>query len=122
MSIQLSLESTGIGVQLFSSAEAALVSPTLLGADFYISDFILPGMSGAEMLGLIQSRSSRPINALVMTGEADSDRICRMQKLGWRVLQKPAGLDSLLATMRDIVDAREASQTVVAKGLDQRKG
>ena len=122
MSIQLSLESTGIGVQLFSSAEAALASPTVLGADFYISDFILPGMSGAEMLGLIQSRSSRPINALLMTGEADSDRICRMQKLGWRVLQKPAGLDSLLATMRDIVDAREASQTVVAKGLDQRKG
>ena len=109
MSIQLSLESTGIGVQLFSSAEAALASPTVLGADFYISDFILPGMSGAEMLGLIQSRSSRPINALLMTGEADSDRICRMQKLGWRVLQKPAGLDSLLATMRDIVDAREAS-------------
>ena len=70
-SLELSLSSMGMRVQWFSSATEALESPELLGADFYISDFSLPGSNGLDVLDRIQESSPQPINAVLMTGEMD---------------------------------------------------
>ena len=101
LSIQLSLQATGMQVELFSTAEEAIASPLLLGGNFYISDFVLPGMNGIQLLDIIQSRSPVPISAILMTGETTSNRINLPKSSGWKMLLKPAGLASLLSMMND---------------------
>lgn len=53
--VEMSLDEIGVLPRVFQSAEAALESPDILSADFYVSDFNLPGMNGIEMLNAIQS-------------------------------------------------------------------
>ena len=118
MSIRLSLQAMGMHVELFSSAEDAIASPLLLGGDFYISDFVLPGMNGIQFLDIIQSLSPIPIKAILMTGETASDRIRLTKASGWKILFKPAGLASLLSTMDDIDIAYGMEPFVVAKESD----
>ncbi len=88
-------------VELFSTAEEAIASPLLLSGNFYISDFVLPGMNGIQLLDIIQSRSPVPISAILMTGETTSNRINLPKSSGWKMLLKPAGLASLLSMMND---------------------
>lgn len=101
-SIELSLNSVGISTCHFGSAEEAMEAPSLLDADFYISDFVLPGRNGVELLDAIQSRSARAINAVLMTGETSPDRMESASAAGWNVLLKPAGLSNLLSVMANV--------------------
>jgi PAS domain S-box-containing protein len=119
LSIQLSLEPTGMQVQVFSSAEEAIASSSLLEGNFYIADLVLPGMNGIQLLDLIQSRSPAPIKAIVMTGDAALDCVGLTQAPVWRILSKPAGLATLLSTMCDIIDAHSEDVSMAAKVLDE---
>ena len=107
-SLELSLSSMGMRVQWFASATEALESPELLGADFYISDFSLPGSNGLDVLDRIQERSSGPINAVLMTGETSPERIALTTSSQWTVLFKPADLGKLLAAMNAVARGGEA--------------
>lgn len=119
LSIQLSLEPTGMQVQVFSSAEEAIASSSLLEGNFYIADLVLPGMNGIQLLDLIQSRSPAPIKAIVMTGDAALDCVGLTQAPVWRILSKPAGLATLLSSMCDIIDAHSEDVSMAAKVLDE---
>ena len=99
-SIELLLESMHVRVQVFNSAERALNSSEITGADFYISDFCLPGASGLKLLDTIQQRSERAINAVLLTGETAPDRIIQATNSSWPVLFKPVDLSKLLAAMK----------------------
>jgi len=99
-SIELLLESMNVRVRVFGSAERALNSPDILGADFYISDFSLPGASGLQLLDAIAQRSSTPIKAVLLTGETAPDRVAQAVNSRWPVLFKPANLSKLLAAMK----------------------
>jgi DNA-binding NtrC family response regulator len=100
-SIQLLLESLDVRVQVFSSAERALASPDILGADFYISDFSLPGASGLQLLDAIAQRSTAPVRAVLLTGETAPDRVAQAVSSRWPVLFKPANLSKLVAVMKN---------------------
>ena len=100
-SIQLLLESMDVRVQVFSSAERALASPDILGADFYISDSSLPGASGLQLLDAIAQRSTAPVKAVLLTGETAPDRVAQAVSSRWPVLFKPANLSKLVAVMRN---------------------
>ncbi len=100
-SIEMSLQAVGVAVECFASAEDALQAPSLTDADFYISDFVLPGINGIEFLDAIQQRSEIPINAILMTGEISSERMKSANRSGWRVVVKPAGLVNLLSIMAE---------------------
>ena len=113
-SIELSLSSMGVRVQWFASATEALENPDLLGADFYISDFSLPGLNGLRVLDTIQSMSARPINAVLMTGETSPERIALTTSSQWTVLFKPADLAKLLAAMKAVTSAPLAGETTNA--------
>ena len=95
-SIGLALRGLAIDVSAFACAEQALASPTLLGADFYLSDFALPGLDGLHLLETIARRRGQPLRAALMTGETAPDALARMHASPFRVLVKPVGLDSLL--------------------------
>ena len=101
-SIELLLESIDVRVQVFSSAERALNSPDILGADFYISDFSLPGANGVQLLDTISLRSAKPIKAVLLTGETAPDRIAQAVNSRWSVLFKPANLSKLLSAMKGL--------------------
>jgi CheY-like chemotaxis protein len=98
-SIELLLLSLDINVQVFQSAELALGNKEIATADFYISDFSLPGMNGLQLLDTLQQRSTTPINAVLLTGETSPQRIELATSSNWRVLFKPAELSRLVAVM-----------------------
>jgi len=98
-SIDLSLNTLGVRVDVFHNAESAMASPDLDGADFYISDFSLPGMNGIDLLNTIQQRSASKINAVLVTGETMPERIEMASSARWEVLFKPIELGALLVAM-----------------------
>ncbi len=99
--IKLTLEMGGAQVVLFSTAETALASPELLGADFYLSDFRLPGMDGVSLLDAIQRVSAQSIKAAILTGNTSPEQIRKLQASGWKILFKPVDLPHLLAVMAE---------------------
>ena len=107
-SIEISLQTLGVSVEVFFSAESALESPNILGADFYISDFNLPGIDGVQLLNVLQQQSETPISAVLMTGETSTDQIEFTALSRWPVLFKPVGLNKLLALMTDVAAQRES--------------
>lgn len=107
-SIEISLQTLGVFVEVFFSAESALEKPDILGADFYISDFNLPGIDGVQLLSLLQEKSTVPINAILMTGEASKDQIEFTSSSRWPVLFKPVGLNKLLFLMNEVAKRRES--------------
>ena len=72
-----------------------------------ISDFNLPGIDGVQFLDLLQRESSRPIRAVLMTGETAMDQLEFASRTRWPVLFKPVGLSKLLALMSEAADLRE---------------
>ena len=101
-SIELLLDSIAIKVKVFASGELALESPDIMAADFYISDFSLPGMNGLQLLDALQQRSATPINAVLLTGDTSPERIAQAASSHWRVLFKPANLSMLLGAMKNL--------------------
>jgi len=79
-----------------------LASPQLLARDFYISDFVLPGRNGLQLLDEIQKRSGRAIKGILMTGETSPGRMELALASRWKILLKPTGLASLLSAMSDV--------------------
>ena len=104
-SIELSLGTLGISVNVFSNAELALSDPEIIGADFYISDFSLPGLNGLQLIDAIQKRSGASIRAVLVTGETSPERIALTAASRWKVLFKPVALSTLLAVMGDMAIA-----------------
>jgi PAS domain S-box-containing protein len=99
MAIQLSLESLGARITRHCNAAEALADAAIADADFYISDFQLPGLNGVELLDAIQQRSTKSIRAVLLTGDTSADRIELTQHSGWQVLFKPVDLAKLISTI-----------------------
>ena len=96
---KLALESCGMAVTRYTTAEEALADSAVADADFYISDLRLPGLTGLELLDAIQQRSGKPIKALVLTGDTSGDRIAITQSSSWPVLFKPIDLSMLMSAI-----------------------
>ena len=97
--IRMSLESLGMSITTYDSAEEALADAEIASADFYISDFRLGGTSGIDLLDAIQQRTTRPIKAVLLTGETSPDRMAMTQPARWPVLFKPVDLPTLLSAI-----------------------
>ena len=100
--VELSLEEIGIRVVTFPSAESALESEAILSADFYVSDFNLPGIDGLRLLLAIQARRATPVHAVLVTGETFPRREALEAESSWPVLFKPVEMAHLLAVMGEI--------------------
>lgn len=97
--IKFSLEIAGAHVILCGTAEDTLGSPQAMAADYYITDYRLPGMNGLQMLDAIQAESAEPIKAVLLTGNTSTDQIGILQSSRWEVLFKPIDLSRLLSAM-----------------------
>ncbi|WP_319244712.1 ATP-binding protein [uncultured Propionivibrio sp.] len=106
----LALESCGMTVTRYASAEAALADPAILSADFFIVDLRLPEMNGIELLDAVQRLVGRPVKAVIMTGDTAVKRIEMVRATSWQVLFKPVDLVALLAA----IEAEDAKALALA--------
>jgi len=97
--ISLAFEMAGAQVTLFNTAEEALGCVQTMAADYYISDYRLPGMNGLQLLDAIQAQSAQPIKAVLLTGNISPDQVALKQCLRWKVLFKPVDFSGLLMAM-----------------------
>jgi DNA-binding NtrC family response regulator len=97
--IKFSLGMSGALVTLFRTAEEALGSTEAIAADYYISDYRLPGMDGLQLLDTIQKNSAVQIRAVLLTGNTSPEQVAIMQSSRWKVLFKPIDLHKMLSAM-----------------------
>lgn len=107
--IDLACKVVGMRVVVHRSAASALSDPIALQADYFVSDFRLPGMNGIELLDEIRRRAGHPINAVILTGELASAELATQNRSGYPVLLKPTEFETLLNVWR--------SQQAVAGGV-----
>lgn len=107
-SVEYSLESIGVIVDVFPDSEMALASRHIAEADFYITDFNMPGMNGLQLLAEIRQLRGGEMDAVLITGETSPERLKLAAESNWPVLFKPAELSGLLSVMS--VAARRRQQ------------
>src|SRR5947209_9664915 len=102
--IELQLTSAGFEVDQAGTAEAAL--PRIDRADLILTDLRLPGMSGLEMLGLVQKQNTHaPV--IVMTAFGSIETAVEAMKAGAiDFLPKPFSLDHLMTVVNKALELR----------------
>jgi len=102
--VQLQLSSAGFDVEQARTAEEAL--PLLDRADLVLTDLRLPGMSGLEMLGLIQ-RQNGHAPVIMMTAHGSIETAVEAMKAGAvDFLLKPFSLDHLMTVVNKALEVR----------------
>lgn len=95
------LEVLGAKVDCFHSAELALLHADIERADYYLVDYMLGGMlSGIEFLNKLRLTSSKPIKAVLMTGDTSSNFIRESTDFEWPIQYKPVNVPDLLSSLR----------------------
>jgi two-component system, NtrC family, response regulator AtoC len=102
--VQLQLTSAGFDVEQARTAEEAL--PLLDRADLVLTDLRLPGMSGLEMLSLIQ-RQNGHAPVIMMTAHGSIETAVEAMKAGAvDFLLKPFSLDHLMTVVNKALEVR----------------
>lgn len=102
-SMVLALTAAGMSARSFDQAETGLATSDICDADYYISDFRLPGaMNGLQLLYEIERRKGAPIRAVIMTGETLTDAYPELKTSPWKVMVKPCELADLLDTLAEL--------------------
>jgi DNA-binding NtrC family response regulator len=102
--IQLQLSQAGFEVEQARTAEEAL--PLLDRADLVLTDLRLPGMSGLEMLALIQ-RQNAHAPVVMMTAHGSIETAVEAMKSGAvDFLLKPFSLDHLMTVVNKALEVR----------------
>jgi DNA-binding NtrC family response regulator len=102
--IQLQLTSAGFDVEQARTAEEAL--PLIDRADLILTDLRLPGMSGLDMLALIQRQNSHA-PAIMMTAHGTIENAVEAMKSGAAdFLLKPFSLDHMMTVVHKALEVR----------------
>lgn len=84
------LRSFGAVTERYSNAETALAMGGIEAADYFIVDFRLAGtLDGISFLNETQRRLSRPIQAVLITGDTSPEFVAMAKASRWPVLYKP---------------------------------
>ena len=96
------LQSIGFQTDIATSAEAGIARIRAGGITALITDFKLPGRSGAEMIDELR-RTGERIPALVMSAYTDDGTIHASEAAGaWLFLPKPVPLEKLLRAFESL--------------------
>ncbi|MCG5051958.1 MAG: response regulator [Myxococcales bacterium] len=97
------LDGEGYTTAVAESAEAALACVPAARFDALITDYRLPGLSGADLISTLMQQG-RSLPAVVMSAYTDPHTIALARSAGARlVLPKPVDIESLLTALRDIL-------------------
>jgi len=90
------------GIELFGHLEAFVGRQADLDFDAIISDILMPGPTGLEILEALHDRTGFP-PVILITAFGDKGTHARAEKAGAAaVLDKPFGIDELLAKVHEI--------------------
>jgi signal transduction histidine kinase/CheY-like chemotaxis protein len=109
---QRSLEQAGYKVIAAGNGIEALerIDSFVGGIDLLITDLVMPGMGGRELVERLNSRGT-PLNVLFMSGYTDDEVMRRgLLDAGCAFLPKPFGLDAFMAKVREGLDAPRRMQ------------
>jgi len=96
------------GMDLFGHLEAFVGRETILDVDVIISDILMPGPTGLEILEALHDRAGFP-PVILITAFGDAGVHARAQKAGAAaVLDKPFNITDLLARLHEIVPPEHA--------------
>ena len=105
--VSMLLETHGLNVSSYESAEAFLAAPFAEGC--IVSDVRMPEISGLDLLRTLQGAGDpRPL--VLMTGHGDVELAVQAIKLGaFDYLQKPFSNDRLIASVEEALVASEST-------------
>jgi DNA-binding response OmpR family regulator len=106
----LLLEKAGYSPSAVASVERGLQRLDDEGADVVVTDLILPGRSGLDLLCTLREQQS-PVPVIVMSGTGDFELLAAALELGAvSVLHKPYAPEALAAAVRGALfpDSRAA--------------
>jgi len=106
----LLLEKAGYSPSAVASVERGLQRLDDEGADVVVTDLMLPGRSGLDLLRTLREQQS-PVPVIVMTGTGDLELLAVALDLGAvSVLRKPYAPEALAAAVRGalVPDSRAA--------------
>ena len=115
--VRKTLERIGADVHCFACAEDCLARLDSLSCDLLITDVMMPGMNGVELL--IEVRKQRPsLPVLVVTGFGDVPMAVRAMKAGAAdFIEKPLDREAFLRTVANLLNASPVHRAVVSHHL-----
>ena len=81
-------------IQYAEGGEAALSLLTSRPVDVVISDMRMPGMDGAQLLGIVKERFPQVVR-IILSGQLDRDMTLKSVKVAHQLLAKPCNVDIL---------------------------
>jgi len=103
----LLIEKAGHSPTAVPSVERALQRLDADGADVIVTDLMMPGQSGLDLLLELRDRRST-VPAVVLTGSEDGELIARAFELGAiAVLRKPYAIETLEAAVGSALAAQQ---------------
>jgi two-component system, LuxR family, response regulator FixJ len=109
-SLKWLMESAGIAIKLFSSAEQFLDAYTPKTAGCLLLDVRMPGMSGLELLDQLNSMGSR-LPVVMYTGHGEVPMAVRCLRDGaLHFLEKPATHEDILKAVREALEKDRISR------------
>jgi DNA-binding response OmpR family regulator len=88
------LSMKGFAAEIAASAEEAIPKALPDGPALLVTDFLLPGMTGAELVRRILEQRTN-VRAIVISAYTDDDTIAAARKAGADFLPKPVDFGSL---------------------------
>jgi two-component system KDP operon response regulator KdpE len=123
--LETNLRGAGYEVATAATAEQALSTAAMRPPDAVILDLVLPDGSGTEVCRELRSWSSAPILVLSVVGD-EAEKVAALDAGADDYVQKPFGIDELLARLRALLRrAAPSSEPVLEIGeleldLDKR--
>ncbi len=100
--LQTNLRGAGYEVAVASTAEEALRVAAMRPPDAVILDLVLPDGSGIEVCRELRSWSSAPVLVLSVVGD-ETEKVAALDAGADDYVQKPFGIDELLARLRALL-------------------
>jgi two-component system, OmpR family, KDP operon response regulator KdpE len=114
--LQTNLRGAGYEVATASTAEDALSAAAMRPPDAVILDLVLPDGSGIDVCRELRSWSSAPILVLSVVGD-ETEKVAALDAGADDYVQKPFGIDELLARLRALLRrSAPSSEPVLAIG------
>ncbi|MFO0714724.1 MAG: response regulator [Sandaracinus sp.] len=113
--LRQALRKSGLRIETAPSGEAALERLARGPVDVVVSDERMPGTQGSELLALVRAADPHTIRIL-LTGQASVEAAVRAvnDAAVHRFLTKPCPPNVLLATIRELIEQRDAEAAKAA--------
>ncbi|MGV8853027.1 MAG: response regulator [Devosia sp.] len=109
------LESEGLSVLDFASAEAFLIAYVPTADECLLLDAYLPGLSGVELIRELRSLGHN-LPTVMITGSSDVTMAVEVMKAGaMDFIEKPVGTDDLLAAVERALDVSKDTNRITSR-------